>query len=160
MPAVIIVDLFDDMRTTVKTFWICLLLTLVYSFGSKAANLPETLGNALSNTCEATASLSSYSSASGYIGTKESALSDTKYSWSKDVELANKPITETFSSNQQRLRRTFEDESFLKNILLVLSNHENLLVQDRTKLYYSDKYPCYAMTGCGYYVFTLRRILI
>ena len=57
-------------------------------------------------------------------------------------------------------RQVLEDESFLKNILLMLSNHENLLVQGRTKLYYSDQDPYYAIVGCDYYIFTLRRILI
>lgn len=148
------------MKTTVKTFWICLLLTLVYSFGIKAANFSRALGETISTACEVTASLSSCSSTSDNLGTKESALSDTKYSWAQDVELGNKPISETYSYNQQRLRRALEDESFLKNILLMLSDHENLLVQGRTKLYYSDKDPYYAVAGCDYYIFTLRRILI
>ena len=74
--------------------------------------------------------------------------------------MGNKPITEIYSMNQQRLRRALEDNIFLRNILLVLSNHENLLVQDQSKLYYSDKDPYYAMTGSDYYIYTLRRILI
>ncbi|MCD7759323.1 MAG: hypothetical protein LUH52_06300, partial [Bacteroides uniformis] len=77
-----------------------------------------------------------------------------------DVELGNKPVSETYSSHQQRLRRVIEDNLFLRNILLMLSNHENLLVQGRSKLYYSDKDPYYALTGSDYYIYTLRRILI
>ena len=75
-----------------------------------------------------------------------------------DVELGNKPVSETYSSHQQRLRRVIEDNLFLRNILLMLSNHENLLVQGRSKLYYSDKDPYYALTGSDYYIYTLRRI--
>ena len=44
---------------------------------------------------------------------------------------------QTYSSHQQRLRRVIEDNLFLRNILLMLSNHENLLVQGRSKLYLS-----------------------
>jgi hypothetical protein len=33
-------------------------------------------------------------------------------------------------------------------------------VQGRSKLYYSDKDPYYALTGSDYYIYTLRRILI
>ena len=148
------------MKTTVKTFWICLLLTLGCSFSSNAANYSKAFEGVTSVACEVTAYLSSYSSTSDNLGTRKSVLSDTEHFWSQDVELGNKSISETYFSNQQRLRRVLEDESFLKNILLMLSNHENLLVQGRTKLYYSDQDPYYVIVGCDYYIFTLRRILI
>ena len=146
------------MKTTVKTFWLYMLLMLTCSISAKAFDFTK-VDARLVETCEVSASLSSCSS-SDNVETKASAFADIKYTWTSDIELGNKPITEIYSMNQQRLRRALEDNIFLRNILLVLSNHENLLVQDQSKLYYSDKDPYYAMTGSDYYIYTLRRILI
>lgn len=115
----------------------------------------------MAGTAEVSASLSSCSSTSdNSIDKKNSLFTNTKFAQTTDVELGNKPVSETYSSHQQRLRRVIEDNLFLRNILLMLSNHENLLVQGRSKLYYSDKDPYYALTGSDYYIYTLRRILI
>lgn len=145
------------MKTTVKTFWICTLLMLTYSISGFAIDFTKVDGE-LANKCEVSASLSSSSSTSN-IDNTDYVSAFAKFVWSSDVELGNKPITEVYSSNQQRLRRVLEDNLFLRNIFLILSNHENLLVQGQTKLYYTDK-ASHALTGSDYYIFTLRRILI
>ncbi len=80
--------------------------------------------------------------------------------WAAGVMLGSKSASDYNLANRQRLRKIVEDNLFLRNILLMLSNHENLLVQDRTKLYYSDKDSYDALTGSDYYIFVLRRILI
>ena len=147
------------MKTTVKTFWVCMLLMLTYSITGKAVDFTQVNGEQ-SNTTEVSASLSSCSSTLSNINKSSSMFANTKLAWTSDVELGNKPVSETFSFNQQRLRRVLEDNIFLRNILLILSNHEGLLVQGRTKLFYSDKDPHYALAGCDYYIYTLRRILI
>ncbi len=146
------------MKTTVKTFWICTFVMLLCSISGKAIDFTKA-GSQCGKDCEVSAAMSSIAATSD-ISKPNTAFSHTKFVWSSDVELGNKPITEVYTSNQQRLRRVFEDNLFLKNILLILSNHENLLVQGQTKLYFSDKAPYYALMGSDYYIFTLRRILI
>lgn len=145
------------MKTTVKTFWIIMLLILTCSVGIGAANL-TTVSQKLVTASEVSASLSSCSS--NALKQNTSNFANTKFSWTTDVELGAKPISEIYSSTQQRLRRVVEDNLLLRNIFLILSNHENLLVHGRTKQYYSDKDPVYASTGSDYYIYTLRRILI
>lgn len=148
------------MKTTVKTFWICTLVMLVCSISGKAIDFTKA-GNDLAADYEVSASTSSISAISDInIDEPNSTFSHAKFMWSSDVELGTKPLTEVYTSNQQRLRRVLEDNLFLRNIFLILSNHENLLVQGQTKLYFSDKAPCYALAGSDYYIFTLRRILI
>ncbi|ADV43113.1 hypothetical protein [Bacteroides helcogenes] len=148
------------MKTTVKTFWFCMLLMLAYSISGKAIDFTQT-NMKHSNVAEVSASLSSCSSyALSNINKSSSIYADIKLIGVSDVELGSKPISETYSFNQQRLRRIIEDNLFLRNILLILSNHEAHLVQSLTKLYYSDKDPNYALAGCDYYIYTLRRILI
>lgn len=147
------------MKTTVKTFWICMVLMLAYSMSGKAIDLTKVdakLGDA-----DAVSVSSSLSSAtSDNIQKHTSLFTNIKFAWTTDMELGSKPVSENYISNQQRLRRVLEDNLFLRNILLILSNHENHLVQSRSKLYYSDKDPYYALTGSDYYIYTLRRILI
>lgn len=148
------------MKTTVKTFWICTFIMLVCSISGKAIDFTKT-GSELTDDYEASASTSSISAVSDInIDEPNITFSHAKLVWSSDVELGTKPLTEIYTSNQQRLRRVLEDNLFLRNIFLILSNHENLLVQGQTKLYFSDKAPYYALTGSDYYIFTLRRILI
>ena len=137
-----------------------MLLMLTCCISGKAIDLVQ-VDDRMAGTAEVSASLSSCSSTSdNSINTKNSLLANAKFVWTTDVELGSKPVSETYSSYQQRLRRAIEDNLFLRNILLMLSNHENLLVQGRSKLYYSDKAPHYALTGSDYYIYTLRRILI
>lgn len=145
------------MKTTVKTFWIIMLLILTCSVSTGAVNL-ITVSQKLVTASEVSASLSSCSS--NTLKQNTSNFANTKFSWTTDVELGVKPISEIYSSSQQRLRRVVEDNLLLRNIFLILSNHENLLVHGRTKQYYSDKDPVYASTGSDYYIYTLRRILI
>lgn len=137
-----------------------MLLMLTCCISGKAIDLVQ-VDDRMTGTAEVSASLSSCSFTSdNSINTKNSLLANAKFVWTTDVELGSKPVSETYSSHQQRLRRAIEDNLFLRNILLMLSNHENLLVQGRSKLYYSDKAPHYALTGSDYYIYTLRRILI
>lgn len=147
------------MRTTVKTLWICILLVLTCSVGGQAFDhiVPDTK---LTAACKVSVSPSLSSATSNNIQQRTSLFTNTKFSWTTDMELGSKPISENSSSNQQRLRRVLEDNLFLRNILLILSNHEDLLVQGRAKLYYSDKAMCYALSGSDYYIYALRRILI
>lgn len=134
-----------------------MLLILAYSVSAGAVNL-TTVGQKLVTTSQVSASLSSCSS--NALKQNSSVFSNIKFSWTTDVELGAKPLSEIYSSSQQRLRRVAEDNLLLRNIFLILSNHENLLVHGRTKQYYSDKDPVYALTGSDYYIYTLRRILI
>lgn len=148
------VDLLNDMKTTVKTFWISMLLILTCSISGKAVDFAKVCVKS-AETCNVCSSTSSKK-----IKQESSKFADTRFSWTTDVELGTKPLTEIYSSNQQRIRRVIEDNIFLRNIFLILSNHENLLVHGRTKQYFSDKDPYYAVTGSDYYIYTLRRILI
>lgn len=148
------------MKTTVKTFLISMLLILTCSISGKAVDFAKVCVKS-AETCNVSATLSSCSSTSSKkIKQESSKFADTRFSWTTDVELGTKPLTEIYSSNQQRIRRVIEDNIFLRNIFLILSNHENLLVHGRTKQYFSDKDPYYAVTGSDYYIYTLRRILI
>lgn len=142
------------MKTTVKTYWICMLLMLTYSISCNAIDFTKVDG-AFDKDCKISTSLSSASN----IENIDSTFTFAQFIGSSDVELGSQPITEVYSSNQQRLRRISEDNMFLRHIFLILSNCENLLVQRQTKLYYSDK-ASYALSGSAYYIFTLRRILI
>ena len=154
------VDLLNDMKTTVKTFLISMLLILTCSISGKAVDFAKVCVKS-AETCKVSATLSSCSSTSSKkIKQESSKFADTRFSWTTDVELGTKPLTEIYSSNQQRIRRVIEHNIFLRNIFLILSNHENLLVHGRTKQYFSDKDPYYAVTGSDYYIYTLRRILI
>ena len=154
------VDLLNDMKTTVKTFWISMLLILTCSISGKAVDFAQ-IGVKSAEVCKASATLSSCSSTSSKkIKQENSRFADISYSWTTVVELGTKPISEIYSSHQQRIRRVIEDNIFLRNIFLILSNHENLLVHGRSKQYFSDKDPYYAVTGSDYYIYTLRRILI
>lgn len=147
------------MRTTVKTLWICIILMLTCSVGGQAFDHVVSVTK-LAAVFKVSVSSSLSSATSNNIQQRTSLFANTKFAWTTDMELGSKPISESSSPNQQRLRRILEDNLFLRNILLILSNHENLLVQGRAKLYYSDKAPCHALTGSDYYIYTLRRILI
>lgn len=97
------------MKTTVKTFWICMLLMLTCSISGKAIDLVQ-VDDRMAGTAEVSASLSSCSSTSdNSIDKKNSLFTNTKFAWTTDVELGNKPVSETYSSHQQRLRRVIED---------------------------------------------------
>lgn len=103
-----------------------MLLMLTCSISGKAIDLVQ-VDDRMAGTAEVSASLSSCSSTSdNSIDKKNSLFTNTKFAWTTDVELGNKPVSETYSSHQQRLRRVIEDNLFLRNILLMLSNHENL----------------------------------
>lgn len=147
------------MKTTVKTLWICILLVLACSISNKAFGL--TLVHSETAGVGHVSSVLSRSSDSFNCFEKDNSLwADTKSAWSTDAEMLTKTGTEACSSHQQRSRRVVEDNVFLRNILLKLSNLENILMLGKTKLFYSDKDPFYALAGSDYYIYTLRRILI
>lgn len=149
------------MRTTVKTFLVFMLLTLVYSLSSSAVNFTGTADKEAA-ACKVSASSSSLRNVSSdnVVNDTRSLFTNTKFMWSTDVELGNKPISERYSFNSQRFRRAMETSLFLKGIFLILSQHQNLMVHDQSKLYYSDKDPHYTSFSSEYYIYTLRRIII
>ena len=149
------------MRTTVKTFLVFMLLTLVYSLSSSAVNFTGTV-NKEAAACKVSASSSSLRNVSSdnVVNDTRSLFTNTKFMWSTDVELGNKPISERYSFNSQRFRRAMETSLFLKGIFLILSQHQNLMVHDQSQLYYSDKDPHYTSFSSEYYIYTLRRIII
>ena len=113
------VDLLNDMKTTVKTFWISMLLILTCSISGKAVDFAQ-IGVKSAEACKASATLSSCSSTSSKkIKQENSRFADISYSWTTDVELGTKPISEIYSSHQQRIRRVIEDNIFLRNIFLI-----------------------------------------
>ena len=98
------VDLLNDMKTTVKTFWISMLLILTCSISGKAVDFAKVCVKS-AETCNVSATLSSCSSTSSKkIKQESSKFADTRFSWTTDVELGTKPLTEIYSSNQQRIR--------------------------------------------------------
>lgn len=75
------------MKTTVKTFWICMLLMLTCSISGKAIDLVQ-VDDRMAGTAEVSASLSSCSSTSdNSIDKKNSLFTNTKFAWTTDVEL-------------------------------------------------------------------------
>ena len=79
------------MKTTVKTFWICMLLMLTCSISGKAIDLVQ-VDDRMAGTAEVSVSLSSCSSTSdNSIDKKNSLFTNTKFAWTTDVELGNKP---------------------------------------------------------------------
>ena len=141
------------MRTTVKTFLVFVLLMVTYSLSSRAVNFTGMVDKAAS-----TSSLKNASSDNVANNTR-SLFTNSKFMWTTDAELGNKPISERYSFNPYRFRRAVETASFMKGILLI-SSHHNLLVHDQSKLYYSDKDPHYTSFSSEYYIYTLRRIVI
>lgn len=97
------VDLLNDMKTTVKTFLISMLLILTCSISGKAVDFAKVCVKS-AETCKVSATLSSCSSTSSKkIKQESSKFADTRFSWTTDVELGTKPLTEIYSSNQQRI---------------------------------------------------------
>ncbi len=151
----------NDMRTTVKTFLVFVLLTLAYSLSSSAVNFTGTVDKG-AVACEVSTSSASLRNVSSdnVVDTTKGLFANTKFMWSTDVELGNKPISERYSFNSQRFRRAMETSMFLRGIFLILSQHQNLMVHGQSKLYYSDKDPHYTSFSSEYYIYTLRRIVI
>lgn len=149
------------MRTTVKTFLVFVLLTLTYSLSSSAVNFTGMVDKDVA-ACEVSTSSSSLRNVSSdnVVDTARSLFTNTKFMWSTDMELGNKPISERYSFNSQRFRRAMETSMFLRGIFLILSQHQNLMVHGQSKLYYSDKDPHYTSFSSEYYIYTLRRIVI
>lgn len=136
-----------------------MILMLTCSVSAKNIDFPKMDATRV-ETWEASASSFFISASSNTNQRCTSYFTNTKFMWAAGVMLGSKSASDYNSANRQRLRKIVEDNLFLRNILLMLSNHENLLVQDRAKLYYSDKDPYDALTGSDYYIFVLRRILI
>ena len=151
----------SDMRTTVKTFLVFVLLMVTCSLGSRAVNFTGMVEKAAS-TCEVSASSSSLKNASSdnvANNTRSNLFTNSKFMWTTDAELGSKPISERYSFNPYRFRRAIETASVMRGFLMI-SSHHNLLVHDQSKLYYSDKDPHYTYLSSEYYIYTLRRIVI
>ena len=151
----------SDMRTTVKTFLVFVLLMVTCSLGSRAVNFTGMVEKAAS-TCEVSASSSSLKNASSdnvANNTRSNLFTNSKFMWTTDAELGSKPISERYSFNPYRFRRAIETASVMRGFLMI-SSHHNLLVHDQSKLYYSDKDPHYTSFSSEYYIYTLRRIVI
>lgn len=136
-----------------------MVLMLTCNVSGKAINLIK-IETKLGEACMVSVSSSLSSAASNNVQQGTSSFTNAEFTWTADMELGSKPVYENNFFSQQRLRRVIEDNLFLRNILLILSHHQNLFIHCRTKLYYSDKDPYYALTGSDYYVYTLRQILI
>lgn len=151
-----LINTFKTMKTSVKFILFFVLLMLSFSIKGNALNSAE----ASSSNC--VCEISSFSSSNGVTTTFDGDISynDKIQALScSDVELGVKPVSETFSSFQ-RLRRSIEVSDFLKDVLQKLCLRENLLVLDKSKSHPSDKDSYYALLGCEYYIFALRRIII
>ena len=84
------VDLLNDMKTTVKTFLISMLLILTCSISGKAVDFAKVCVKS-AETCKVSATLSSCSSTSSKkIKQESSKFADTRFSWTTDVELGTK----------------------------------------------------------------------
>lgn len=136
-----------------------MILMLTCSVSAKNIDFPKMDATRV-ETWEVSASSSFISASSNTNQQRTLYFTLPKFMWAAGVMLGSKSASDYNLANRQRLRKIVEDNLFLRNILLMLSNHENLLVQDRAKLYYSDKDPYDALTGSDYYIFVLRRILI
>ena len=102
-----------------------MLLMLTCSISGKAIDLVQ-VDDRMAGTAEVSASLSSCSSTSdNSIDKKNSLFTNTKFAWTTDVELGNKPVSETYSSHQQRLRRVIEDNLFLAEFNLQMQQNSD-----------------------------------
>ena len=98
------------MRTTVKTFLVFVLLMVTCSLGSRAVNFTGMVEKAAS-TCEVSASSSSLKNASSdnvANNTRSNLFTNSKFMWTTDAELGSKPISERYSFNPYRFRRSAE----------------------------------------------------
>lgn len=111
----------------------------------------------LDSSSETTAEISILSNTCGNKTYGKSGMQLFSFS---DVELGFRSVSEIYSFNSQRMRRAVELSGFFKGLLRGLCLREDLLVLDKCKSYRSDEDPYTAQSGCAYYVFALRRILI
>ena len=144
------------MKTYVKFIFAFVLLTLTFSVGSNALNITE-----YSCDEQGSSQLSSFDCEQTQILDRQaSGLSKSQDLTNYDVELGFKPVTETNSTNNLRLRRMIEASEMLSVMRKFSLLRENLLVLDQSKTFNSDKDPHYVTISCDYYIFALRRILI
>ena len=104
------------MRTSVKFILMFVLLMLSFSISGNALNITECSHKSV-NSCQVSASSLdanySYRYGSDIIGFDKSQTLSVS-----DVELGFKPVSETYSSNNLRLRRILEDSDLFKLPLL------------------------------------------
>lgn len=152
------------MKLSVKFLVIFALLMLSFSTGGDVTNhfmaMCENHTDVCNNAGEALESSSDAPILSSVDGDKFQGNGWQSFSLS-DVEMGFKPVSETYSfHHNHRMRRTVEFVDFFKGLVYGLCLRENLLVLDKSKSYHSDEDPYTAQSGCEYYVFALRRILI
>lgn len=152
------------MKSSVKFIVMFVLLMLSFSMRAEAVNFTASCDKHCSDVSDSAAEALGTSSETSVLSKNHSDRSYDKngiqlLSFS-DVELGFKPVSETYSFNSQRLRRAVELSGFFKGLLRGFCLREDLLVLDKCKSYHSDKDLYTAQSGCAYYVFALRRILI
>lgn len=153
------------MKLSVKFLVIFALLMLSFSMGGDVTNnfmamcdhhhtdVCNSAGEALESSSEAPVLSSIDSDKFQCNGWQSFSLSD--------VEMGFKPVSEAHSfHHNHRMRRIVEFVDYFKGLAYGLCLRENLLVLDKSKSYHSDEDPHTAQSGCEYYVFALRRILI
>lgn len=151
------------MKTSVKFILFISLLLLSCSTGIDMKNLAEVPDKHLPEACTSfEISESTHSDALVLNGISDESYRNRMHALSlSDVELGFKLCSENYSfQNNLRNRRVIEPSDLFKNLLYGLCLRDNLLVLDKSKNYRSDKKSYIAHTGCKYYVFALRRILI
>ena len=147
------------MRTYLKSllFFVALILTNDYACQAVSCFIEE--DNTVSS-----CTITSYSKPSLEFTFDSNELSlyhSLHSSWTIDAELNGKTVAETNVFNSLRGRsKEVAVSAFLKEIILQLSNREDILALDKDKLYGTDKIFSYTSSSCDYYVFALRHILI
>ena len=147
------------MKTTVKTFWICMLLMLTCSISGKAIDLvqwmtewPELLKFPLLYLhvlLLPTIVLTRRIHCSRIPSSHGLRMSNWETNRFPKLTLLINSVCAGW------LKTIFSSETFFD----VIQPRESTRAR-RSKLYYSDKDPYYALTGSDYYIYTLRRILI
>lgn len=156
------------MKYSVKFIVMFVLLMLSFSMRGEAMNFQVLCDKHSADiSYSTTEGLNSFAETTVETSNLSNAHSDGAYDkngmqlWSfSDVELGFKSVSETYSFNSQRMRRAVELSGFFKGLLRGLCLREDLLVLDKCKSYHSDEDLYTAQSGCAYYVFALRRILI
>lgn len=154
------------MKPCIKFTVIFVLLMLSVSMRGAALNLMSVCEKHCFEACNSTSEVSGHSSSKAavlsntdsYIADDENGIHSLSFS---DIEMGFKPLSETYSfQNSQRMRRAVELSDFFKGLVRGLCLRENLLVLDKSRSCHLDRSLYIAQSGCEYYVFTLRRILI
>ena len=103
------------MRTSVKFILMFVLLMLSFSISGNALNITECSHKSV-NSCQVSAS-SLDANYSYRYGSDITGFDKSQTLSVSDVELGFKPVSETYSSNNLRLRRILEDSDLFKDTM-------------------------------------------